>query len=217
MIHCQTKLLSIMKKSYFLIVFLFAACKYAKPDCEIIANELLKNDHDKVHMVLSERNRILGIADNRYDNKGGAYYFYENGKLKSYKFFQTDSAYNYAEEYDENGLLTRVIGKPLIDTRIREVNIDSALITYCLFSLHKEYQNVKVSASNALNSTIDLKNDTFYSNVKIGSFGMNTKGLRDFKIYFSCEYNNKCTPKSGTIADTLSFVKNPGLNLLDNN
>jgi hypothetical protein len=205
-----------MKRSYILIVFIFTACKNLKSDCSLTAEELLQGNRGKVHVIRDKNKKIIGISDTGLDGvKVGAYYFYPNGELNSYKFFQTDSAYNYDELYDKSGQIARIVGKPLVNTEIREVNIDSTFITFYFFSLHKVYKTMEIVTTTNLKSAIKLIDDTLYSNMKVATFGMNTKGLVKFKIYSSCEYVNECTLRSEIIRDTLSLIKNPRLNLID--
>lgn len=206
-------------KAYYILILCFVACKSKKLDCVTMAEEILKSNHGKVHIGRLEKNKILGIADNgsyKDNDRGGAYYFYPNGQLESYKFFQTDSIYSYEESYDQNGQLIKTTGSPLVDERIREVNADSAFFSFCFFSLHKVYKNFRVSTSNNLRFKLDLKDDALCSNIKVASLGMNTKGLNEFKIFFYAEYINECTMIKGIVTDTLSFVKNPRLNLQEN-
>ena len=164
-------------------------------------------------MICQDKDRILGIEDYVRDKtKAGAYYFFPDGKLQFYKFFETDSAYDYMEEYNERGQLVRVLDNPLVDVSIREVNADSAIIGYYLFSLNKNYRNATVTISNGLVFTPDLKDDTSYSNMKSFSISLSTKNLSRFRIIFSCNYENTCTFQKHSIEDTLPLIKNPRLN-----
>jgi len=207
-------------RNYYVLILCLVACKNKGCDCGIMADDLLKKNHGKVHIGYQEKNKILGISDNgpdKHNAKGGAYYFYPNGQLKSYKFFQSDSVYSYEEKYDQSGQLLKTTGNPLVDESIREVTKDSAFFNFSFFSLHKTYENIGASTSTNLKFHLVLKEDSFWSNIKIASFGMSTKGLDEFKIYFSGEYENECTATNGILTDTLSFVKNPRLNLVEAN
>ena len=202
-----------MKKEIFLPLLLLLACNYKGSNCKIYANELLKKYPQKVYIAYHEGNKILGISDYGIDNGGGAYYFYPTGQLKYYKFFHSDSAYNYSEEYDANGKFVKAVGQPLVDESTREVNKDSAILKFYLFALHKTYYSLKISLDNNSNFDVELKDDTSYSNMKVASVGFSTKNLSHFKVLFSCSYVNECNSKKGIVHDALSFVKNPRLNL----
>lgn len=206
-------------KIYYLLILSFAlACKGKRTDCRITAEEVMKNNPGKVHAGWLVKGKILGISDNgteRDDGRRSVYYFFPNGQLESYKYFQSDSVYTYEEKYDQNGQLAKIIGKPLVNRDIREVNRDSARFRFSLFSLHKTYKNIKAITSYNENLDLDLKEDKFCTNVKSAIFAMSTKGLTAFKIYFSAEFENECTGKSGVLADTISLVKNPRLNLVE--
>lgn len=162
-----------MKKWFVLFILLCYGCKNVTHKCIIKAQDLLKSDYKKVHPIYSGKNNLVGISDNGYDGgKGGAYYFYPDGKLQFYRFFQTDSAYNFQEKYDRTGNVLKTIGSPFVDARIREVNLDSAFFVLCFFSLHRTYQKILVTTSTHLKFSLGLEKDTIYSNMQIASFGI---------------------------------------------
>ena len=202
-----------MKKVILPLLLLFA-CNYRRSNCKVYASEILKKYSTKVYIAYHEGNKVLGISDYGIGkSKGGAYYFSPNGTLKYYKFFRTDSAYNYDEEYDAGGKFVKAIGQPLVDETIREVNKDSTILIFYLFALHKDYKNPKVSIGNNSVFDVELKDDTSYSNMKAVSVGFSTRDLNRFKVFFSCDYVNECTSQKGSVYDTLPFIKNPRLNL----
>jgi hypothetical protein len=167
-----------------------------------------------VYIAYHEKDVILGISDyGKGKSKRGAYYFFPNGTLQFYRFFETDSAYDYEEEYDKTGQLVKMTDNPLVDVSIREVNKDSAIFECYLFALHKNYGNFKMSTSYNLSFDQVLNDDTTYSNMKATSIGISTKNRIRFKVFFSCDYVNECTAQKVKIKDTLSLIKNPRLNI----
>jgi hypothetical protein len=203
-----------MKGQHLLFaLLLMQGCKPKKVGCTFSSDELLRNNANKVFIPDKIKGHIMEINDKGVDSiKGGVYFFYENGRLKGYNFFENMQAYTYNEQYDETGQLIKIIGKPLVDTKIREVNADSAFIRLYFFSLQKTYKKLSVSINDTLKLYLDLKNDTLYSNMKIASFGLNTKGLSQIEIHFSVDYKNECTNQNEIVRDTLSLIKNPKLN-----
>jgi hypothetical protein len=202
-----------MKNICYLVLLLLFSCNREAPNCRIYATDILKGNPKKVYVAYRKKDTILGISDyGRDKTKAGAYYFFPNGELESYKFFETDSAYDYEEKYDSMGQLVKTIGRPLVDVRVREVNIDSAIVGYYLFSLHKRYRNVKVLISTGQVFFPALKDDTSYSNMKSFSINLSTRNLTRFGIAFSCDYENTCTLQKYSIQDTLRLIKNPRLN-----
>lgn len=202
-----------MKKIRYLFLLLLFSCNHRTPNCRIYAADIIRSNPKKVYIAYRKKDTILGISDyGRQKTKNGAYYFFPTGELKSYKFFETDSGYDYAEEYDQMGQLVKTTGHPLVDVDIREVNIDSAIVGYYLFSLHKRYRNAKVLISTGQVFNPDLKDDTSYSNMKSFSISLNTRDLSRFGIVFSCDYENTCTLQKYSIQDTLRLIKNPKLN-----
>ena len=202
-----------MKNICYLVLLLLFSCKRGALNCRIYAADILRDSPKKVYIAYRDKGTILGISDyGRDKTKRGAYYFSPDGKLQYYRFFETDSAYDYEEKYDSMGQLVKIIGRPLVDVRVREVNIDSAIVGYYLFSLHKRYRNVKVLISTGQVFNPDPKDDTSYSNMKSFSISLNTRDLSRFGIAFSCDYENTCTLQKYSIRDTLRLIKNPRLN-----
>lgn len=196
------------------LTLLLFSCNFKKSDCQVYADDILKSNHGKVYVADREKGTILGISDYERDKeKSGVYYFFPNGRLKSYKFFETDSAYDYSEDYDQDGQLINMTGRPLVDVAIREVDGDSAVISYHLFSLNKTFENARLTVNTNTPVNVRLTDDTLYSNMKRTSIGINTKKLIRFRVYFSCDYLINCTAKKLRLDDTLSLVKNPRLNL----
>ncbi len=201
-------------KGLLLLLFLFFSCKDRNPNCKLYADELLKIYPTKVYIAYRDKGKVLGISDyGKEKTKGGAYYFFPSGMLKYYKFFKADSAYNYDEEYDDLGKLIKTIGQPLVDMDITEVNKDSLVLCYYLFSLHKSFDNAKISINNAFTFDAKIIKDTSYSNMELAFVGINHKRLAHFKVDFSCRCLNECTSQTSNIYDSLSFIKNPRLNL----
>jgi hypothetical protein len=203
-----------MRKLNLLLVLFLGGCNSEPSGCKIYASDILNKYSSIVYVVTRKKNNILGIADyGRGKLRGGAYYFYPDGMLRYYKFFQKDSAYNYDEEYNEKGEFVKSVGRPLVDEEIKEITKDSVFITFYFFALHKVYQAPRISFNNNLAPAIALNTDTTFSNMKSVSIGINHKNLHHFKVILSCDYLNECTLKESPIYDTLSFIKNPELNL----
>jgi hypothetical protein len=202
-----------MKRIIFLALMLSFARKSRRQNCTVFATDILRDYPKKVYIIHGDKNRILGVEDyGRDKTKAGAYYFFPDGKLQYYRFFETDSAYDYEEEYNEEGELINKVDNPLVDIRIREVNNDSAIVGYFLFSMNKNYRNAKVKTTNGLVIYPNLTDDTSYSNMKSFFISLNTRNLSRFKIIFSCNYENPCTLEMQSLADTLPLIKNPRLN-----
>ena len=85
-----------MKKIRCLFLLLLFSCKRGAPNCRIYVADILKDNPRKVYVAYRKKDTILGISDyGRDKTKRGAYYFSAGGELESYKFFETDSAYDY--------------------------------------------------------------------------------------------------------------------------
>lgn len=203
-------------KCFALLLLLLPSCNLVPSNCKVYASDILRHNHKKVYIAYHDKDVILGISDyGRDKTKRGAYYFFPSGALQYYRFFETDSAYDYEEEYDQTGKLVKMTDQPMVDVRIREVNKDSAIFECYLFALHKRYGDFKVSTSYGLSFDKALSDDTIYSNMKITSIAISTKNQPRFKVFFSCDYVNECTAQKMSMKDTLSLIKNPRLNMVD--
>jgi len=201
----------------FILVLLFFVwgCAKKKSVCRLSPELLLNSEGNKVYVAaLYPDKHVLGISDSNSVKKakGGAYYFYENGGLESYKFFQSENTYVYSEDYDEQGNLLNGKGKILVDKKIREVNRDSAIIRVYFFSLFKSLKNLNVKLNNNPEMLLAVSKDTIYSNMKTASLAINTNGLRFINLFFSGEYTDLCTSSNRVFFDTLNLIKNPMLN-----
>jgi hypothetical protein len=202
-----------MKRVFFLALITSLACKSRRQNCIVYATDILRHYPKKVYVLRRDKDRILGIEDyGRDKTKSGAYYFFPDGKLEYYRFFETDSVYDYEEEYNDKGDLINSGENPLVDIRITEVNVDSAVVGYCLFSMNRHFRNAKVMITNGLVLYPSLTDDTSYSNMKSFSVSLNTKNLSRFNLIFSCNYENSCTIETRSMTDTLRLIKNPRLN-----
>jgi hypothetical protein len=201
-----------MSKKYLFLLFFLNGCHYKNSNCILSAKELLKEDSNKLYVAFKLKNVILGISDIGQDSiRKGAYYFNKDGNLMSYKFFKTENAYSYSEEYDKDGVIKSVEGKLIVDKRIKEVNLDSAFVKLYLFSLNRTYRRISVKINNGKDFNLSYKDDSIFSNMKVSSFGFKTTGLTRIDIYFNIQYDEDCVGKTNIFLDTLSILKNPHL------
>lgn len=201
-----------MKKCFIISIIFIASCGIKRTDCNFTAAELLTSYPDKLFVPDNFQMNAYEINDKGIDSiVGGVYFFYPNGHLKKYAFFKTMSAYSYSENYDENGELLKVEGKPLVSSVVKEIGSDSAFFKMYFFTLHKTYQDIEISVSNGSKFVLKLKDDKLYSNMKVTSFGLNTKGMYKFDVHFLIRYKNECNGNSLLLTDTLEFIKNPNL------
>ena len=210
-------------KQYLFIVILFLnisifliltiSCNNENSNCLVTATSLYKTSSSKL-FVVDKFDKIL--RDKCIDSiKGGEYSFYKNEQLKSYRFFQNMDAYTYNEEYDSTGKISKIEGKLLVYSKVREVNRDSAFFRLYLFSLNKLYTNSLISINNISKLSINPSSDTLYSNMSVISFGINTKGLNDFNIYLETDYIDLCNSKREVFRDTLHMTTTPVLNFIN--
>lgn len=203
-------------KKLIAVIFIssIVACKSKKVRCTPTCDDIIQQTGTKTFIPDMVKGHIVEINDVGIDSvKGGAYFFDTSKNLKSYKFFENMKAFTYDEEYDKGGDLTKTTGKPLVDRVIREVNKDSAFIRLYFFSLNKTYQKLNVQINDSLSLDLDLYKDTTYSNMKLASFGLSTRGLRSIECKLKITYKNGCDNKYYDIKDTISLNKNPYLSI----
>ncbi len=196
---------------WIFIFFLFSLVSCDKgPICFITAGEIQKHAPQKLIVSYGTGQKIAALYDSGWDNsKGGAYLFYKDEKLKSYTYYQNLKKPVYREEYNENGVMTRSEGSPMVDRIISEVNLDSAFFQIYFFKLQKTFQKLKITINKNPPLLFPLLDDSVNSNIKVVSFGLNTKDLTNLNIYTHLEYLNDCSKINHILSDTLLLVKNP--------
>lgn len=210
-----------MKYKIFLSIIalsIFYSCsekskKKTSNDCEITLSQLLKNDSSRLQVNdRAEDGTITQLVDKTNDSVVvGAYYFYPDGKLKSYKFFASAKTYDYNEEYDASGNITSIEGSPLVLKSFRQKNDSIVRFTFFFSTLHNEYNNVNIKTNNGFEFTAELIKNPVFTNIKSTTFDLPVaKTLRNTEIYTSCHLINNCLNKQWSFRDTATF-KNSSL------
>jgi hypothetical protein len=200
--------------NFICVFFLFSNCthhaNFKYTNCTITIDELLKNDGNKVGGVDTFSNGTLSTFRDKGKDKirGGYYCFYNNGHLKSYRYFLTSDDYNYNEEYDSLGNIIKVEGQPLTYKYIKLIKNDSVFVMLYFFSMNKEYQTLHVQTDNN-NFDVALEDDTLYSTMKHAAFGFKFNNLKPIRAYLDIAYKDSCNNKSEIIRDTISLAYIP--------
>jgi hypothetical protein len=193
-----------MKRSLFAFSVLLAGCLNEPFNCELDGNIIFNESKGMLLILDSINGKILSLKDRGLDSiKGGVYFFYPNGRLESYKFFQTTRAYTYNEEYDPGGYLVKVEGKPLVDVKIKEYRKDSIGVSFFLFGLHKIYSPVSVVVNNNSKLIISPTKDALFSNMYTGKFSVLTKELDHIEMVLTVDWKGECLNKDGNFNDTI--------------
>ncbi len=200
-----------MKNIIFLLLVILFGCKRSNLNC-ILTNEQIVNQQSKKIVTIPNDSANLpdDLGDRGLDSltRIGYYTFYKNKNLKSYRFFATNDAYTYNEEYDIDGNLKKTEGGPLVFTNIKEIGKDSAFFQLYFSRLNRVFDDsVLISMDNRNIFKVNLIDDSLRSYISISSFGINTKGFKKFKVYISTNYVNSCNYKKNTLLDTLAFTK----------
>ncbi|HEY4154797.1 MAG TPA: hypothetical protein VGM24_05210 [Puia sp.] len=198
-----------MKWIFIFLLFSIASCKRG-PVCFVTSADIQKQSPQKLLVSYGSGKKIAGLYDSGWDStKGGVYLFYPNDHLKSYTFYQNNKKAVYREEYNENGVMVHSEGSPMVDRIITEINLDSAYFQIYFFKLQKTFQRLQITINQNPALQFTLQNDSLYSNIKMVSFGLNTKDLSKLNIYSRLEYLNDCSKIDHILTDTLLLVKNP--------
>ena len=197
-----------MKWVFIFLLFSMASCKPG-PICFLTSTDIQKSAPRKLLISYGSGQVINALYDSGWDSiKGGAYLFYPDSRLKSYTFYQNQKPV-YREEYNENGVMTRSEGSPMVDRIVTEENLDSAFFQIYFYKLQKTFQNLKITINKKPPLLFPLADDSVYSNIKVVSFGLNTQDLTNLNIYSRLEYINDCSKIDHVLSDTLLLVKNP--------
>ena len=192
------------------LLILSVSCADNRNSNGINMDDLLKSS--KVFMPGADSYQVLDKGKDSII--GGAYFFRNNKKLESYKFFGSKNGYTYSEEYDINGNLVHTTGSPIVYRNIKEIGKDSVFITYYLFAYNKVYFQPKFSINDSSRIDLHLEEDTLYSNMMCTSTGINIKGLSDFKLYFEVSCIDHFAEEGELLKDTLVLKTTPQLDLV---
>jgi hypothetical protein len=198
-----------MKWIIVVVLIGLVSCKQG-PVCFVTSADIQKSSPKKLLMDSAGPGKVTALYDSGWDSvKGGAFVFYPDDKLKSYTFYQNNRKAVYREEYNENGLMVRSEGSPMVDRIITEINLDSAYVQIYFFKLQKVFQSLKITINHNPPLLFPLADDTAYSHLKVVSFGLNTKDMTNLSIYSRVEYLDDCSRINHVLSDTLLLVKNP--------
>ena len=198
-----------MRMFFFMLMFVFFACKSKSRVCLIDATDILKNGTGKIIILKDSGHKVTAIYDEGWDSlKGGAYLFYPNELLKSYTFYQ-NRAPVYMESYDEHGYLIGTKGSPMVDRVINDLGNDSAYVQVYFFSVMKNYQqlNIKINGKPVINYT--LQRDSIYSNMMSTTFGINTDSMNQINMYSRIKYLDNCDKNEHVLSDSIFLIKDP--------
>ena len=198
-----------------LILALLSSCSPVsnkkKNDCTITVSQLLEKDGNRLEVNDRENGVIRQLVDKTDKTNDsvtvGAYYFYPNGILQSYKFFASATKYQYNEEYDSLGNITLIEGSPLLLHIFH--NIDSSIVrfTFLFSTLHKEYENINIRTNTGVQFGAYLVKDPVFTNMMSVTFDLPVaKTLKKVEIFTTGELLNTCLDKRWALKDTLSHI-----------
>jgi hypothetical protein len=196
-----------MKWATLLLVLTISSCREKKVVCLIDASDVLKGATNNITVQKDSSYKIVAIYDQGWDSlKGGVYLFYPNQFLKSYTFYQAKQPV-YVEKYDENGILIETKGSPMVARIINDMGQDSAFVQVYFYSPMKSYQALHIKINNNPSENYALQKDTFYSNMKSVTFGINTTDQNHINMYSQITYLDECTKIEHILNDSLFLVK----------
>lgn len=194
--------------SIFLLLVLIISCSRNTANCVITSDEILRSEKEKIVVVIPKSTMVNDIVDIGIDSSTevGYYTFFNNGNLKSYKFFATKQAYVFNEEFDQFGKVTLMQGAPMVYRKIRVVDEDSSIIKYFFSTLNRLFDDsVSISVNGKRMLTSKMADDSLRSNMKYAIFKVNTKGLSDVSVLLTSKYTKKCTDEAIILHDTTTF------------
>jgi hypothetical protein len=196
-----------MKWATLLLVLTISSCREKKVVCLIDASDVLKGATNNITVQKDSSYKIVAIYDQGWDSlKGGVYLFYPNQFLKSYTFYQAKQPV-YVEKYDENGILIETKGSPMVARIINDMGQDSAFVQVYFYNPMKSYQALHIKINNNPSENYTLQKDTFYSNMKSVTFGINTTDQNHINMYSQITYLDECTKIEHILNDSLFLVK----------
>ena len=198
-----------MKWSALLLIIVLSACKSKGPACFIDATDILKGGQNKLITVRDSGYKVTALYDVGWDSlKGGAYLFFPNELLKSYTFYQNQSAV-YNETYDERGYLVHTQGSPMVNRVINEINLDTAYVEVFFYKTMKTYGDLIIQINQNPPIHYTLENDTLFANMKSVTFGINISEMDKLNMYSHIAYTDDCTKVEHILNDSVFLIKDP--------
>ena len=194
----------IVRKITLFIMLLIVGCADDKSKC-IITNESILAFNKKKLVLVKEKNGLVNdLVDKGRDSatEVGYYTFYNNGNLKSYRFFVTEKAYVYSEEYDQFGVLQEQKGTPIVYKKTKVSLGDSACFTYYFSTLKREFDSkVEVRVNETPSFYSYLQKDELRSNMNNLFFKVKPKDTV-LNVVIRATYKDNCSKKINQLNDT---------------
>ncbi len=206
-----------MKSTIFLTVsiwiLILASCSEVQKkgkECAIEIKQLLNKDSNRLEVNYREKGIVTQLVDKTRDSfTFGAYYFYPNGILQSYKFFALPSKYQFNVQYDSVGNIVLMEGSPLVLHMFRIIDSSTVRFTFLFSSLQTAYENVDVRSSTGIHFKPKLFDNAVFTNMKSTTFDLTEgKSSEPIEIFTTCEIINSCLNKTWTLRDTFQYPTN---------
>lgn len=197
-----------MKFFSSILLLIIFGCASNSSQCIITSQDIIMKEKDKIVVIEPKSTLTNDIVDRGTDSVSevGYYTFFNNGNLRSYRFFATKQAFTYSEEYDQFGNIISILGSPLVFRKTRIINKDSSVISYFFSTLNRTFSEcVKISINENIRLTKKMHEDSLRSNMKNVVFGLKTTSLKNVTIHLSTDYSKKCSKDIVSLKDTLNF------------
>mgnify|MGYP000636163138 CR=1 FL=1 len=177
-----------MRNLYVLSFVVFFSCN-AEDKCKPVTVKDIYGSAPALYFsVTLKAGETTQLRDKGIDGeKAGQYEFYDDGKIKSYKFFTSREAYTYAEYYNLNGILDSIEGTPAVYTNVEEISSDSLKLNFYIFNLRKDIKGFRAKVNNTPFDTYKVS-DSSFSNLLKYSCIMNAKDVKEIKIWKEISY-----------------------------
>jgi len=170
----------------------------------------LKSNYGSRIFVTQSSAEFTEARDKGEDSVSAGYYsFYQNKRIKSYRFFVNMVDYVYEEDYDEKGNLVQVSGSPFV-FNVAELIGDSLGIKLYFFNLNKKYIKVTLSTNDNRKLIVIPQRDTLFSNMSSSVISFtNLQNEQSVRVFLYVEYLDICNRQEKKIHDTISLKYTP--------
>lgn len=202
-------------KRCIVVLVLFSSCITQKTnDIKCIPtvsnlNEKYKNQLGISAYYADGKVSVLTDVEMMPDSLFGAYYFYNSGTLKSYKFFNSLNNYSYNVEFDSLGKVSNTEGSPIIMRLYRKTDNGSVRVTFLFSTLINEFRKIKIITNiNYENEYFDL-DPAPLTNIRSLTFDLPFEdSVDDITINTQAEVFEKCTERNSILYDSMLIKRN---------
>jgi hypothetical protein len=192
----------------FLIVIICSCKKENNNKCRYTLDDLLQNFDTSLLVQAAYKDYGVYEVTDVGSNIGvkGIYKFDKNKTLRFYAFLLSDSNdYIFSRSFDTAGNIIGKTGKEVVQWYFRKLSGDSVKVTFFLFGLHQNYNNVQVKLAQS-SKDIKLVKSPIFSNILGGSIICSKLELNTDWLFITGKNDDECLNLKKTFLDSAAVL-----------